>query len=465
MVPFLPKQISTKAVIIYLTSLAIVSVVFMKHMLGPTFLLLGIMWVLFFFLLSSRYTVMWQDIEEKKFVRKLFVTALVVRLVWVVFSYFFYWYNNGNPFEFDASDSLGYHEAAIWFREIGWSRTFEYLFSYSYGDAGYPIYLTALYSIIGPNIFLTRVIKALLGAWTCVLAYKLAQRNFGAEAGRMAGIFCMLSPNLIIYCGLHVKEIEMIFLTMAALERGDDLLRQRRVNVWKVLLTALLVVSLFFFRTVLGAAVVFAIFSALVFSSEMVMTRWNRMVLVIWAVVAIAVMAGGTIASEAQELWDTRAENQTAKRDYQVYKGVNWAKYATGTVMAPMMFVLPFPTMVDVDGQYNQQLMSGGNFVRNFMGIFVIIAVFNALFKKKNWRDFSLIGAFIIAYLGIICSSGFANSERFLLPGLPILLVMGAYGITLLDGRNFKYVKMWYVVLPIMAIAWAVFKLGARGML
>lgn len=465
MVPFLPKQISTKAVIIYLTSLAIVSVVFMKHMLGPTFLLLGIMWVLFFFLLSSRYTVMWQDIEEKKFVRKLFVTALVVRLVWVVFSYFFYWYNNGNPFEFDASDSLGYHEAAIWFREIGWSRTFEYLFSYSYGDAGYPIYLTALYSIIGPNIFLTRVIKALLGAWTCVLAYKLAKRNFGAEAGRMAGIFCMLSPNLIIYCGLHVKEIEMIFLTMAALERGDDLLRQRRVNVWKVLLTALLVVSLFFFRTVLGAAVVFAIFSALVFSSEMVMTRWNRMVLVIWAVVAIAVMAGGTIASEAQELWDTRAENQAAKRDYQVYKGVNWAKYATGTVMAPMMFVLPFPTMVDVDGQYNQQLMSGGNFVRNFMGIFVIIAVFNALFKKKNWRDFSLIGAFIIAYLGIICSSGFANSERFLLPGLPILLVMGAYGITLLDGKNFKYVKMWYVVLPIMAIAWAVFKLGARGML
>lgn len=437
----------------------------MKHMLGPTFLLLGIMWVLFFFLLSSRYTVMWQDIEEKKFVRKLFVTALVVRLVWVVFSYFFYWYNNGNPFEFDASDSLGYHEAAIWFREIGWSRTFEYLFSYSYGDAGYPIYLTALYSIIGPNIFLTRVIKALLGAWTCVLAYKLAKRNFGAEAGRMAGIFCMLSPNLIIYCGLHVKEIEMIFLTMAALERGDDLLRQRRVNVWKVLLTALLVVSLFFFRTVLGAAVVFAIFSALVFSSEMVMTRWNRMVLVIWAVVAIAVMAGGTIASEAQELWDTRAENQAAKRDYQVYKGVNWAKYATGTVMAPMMFVLPFPTMVDVDGQYNQQLMSGGNFVRNFMGIFVIIAVFNALFKKKNWRDFSLIGAFIIAYLGIICSSGFANSERFLLPGLPILLVMGAYGITLLDGKNFKYVKMWYVVLPIMAIAWAVFKLGARGML
>lgn len=437
----------------------------MSYRLKPAFMIISIGWLLVFFLLAPHYTKKWVEIEEKKYVGKLFLTAFVLRLIWVIFSYFFYLIKTGIPFEFGASDSLAYHDAAIWFREIGWAGTFDYLFSRSYGDAGYPIYLTVLYSIIGPNVFLTRVVKSLLGSWTSVLAYKLAKRNFGDKAGRMAGIFCALSPNLIIYCGLHLKEIEMIFLAVAALERADNLLRQKRVSVVGVVLVALLVISLFFFRTVLGAAVVFAIFSSLVFSSMTVMSKWNRFVLVVWAIVGVAVMAGGTIANEAQELWNTRADNQTAKRDYQVYKGVSWAKYATGTVMAPMMFVLPFPTLVDVDQQYNQQIMSGGNYVRNFMGIFVIIAVFNALFKKKNWRDYALIGAFIIAYLGIICSSGFANSERFLLPGLPLLLIVGAYGVTLVNERNFKYVKVWYLLLPIMLVGWAVFKIGSRGLL
>lgn len=437
----------------------------MNHMLKPAFMIIGIVWVLLFFLLSTQFSKKWLGFEEKKYVRKLFLTALVLRLIWVVFSYFFYTIKTGIPFEFGSSDALAYHDAAVWYREIGWSATIDFLFAQSYSDAGYPIYLTALYSIIGPNIFVTRIVKAFLSAWTCVLIYKLAKRNLGEEAGRMAGIFCALSPNLVIYCGMHLKETEMIFLAIASLERADSLLRQRKINIWNIVLTVLLIVSLFFFRTVLGASVVFAFFTALVFSSTSVMTKWNRTILVLWAVIAIAVMAGGTIANEVEGYWNSRGTNQSLKRQQQVNKGVKWAKYATGTVMAPMMFVMPFPTMVDVDEQYNQQLVNSGNYVRNFMGIFVIMAVFNALFIKRNWRDFSLIGSFVVAYLGIICSSGFANSERFLLPGLPILLMMAAYGITLVDARTYKYVRMWYILLPIMVVGWAIFKLGSRGIL
>ena len=427
-------------------------------------MLIGIVWVLIFFLLSARYSKKWLDIDEKKYLRKLFFTALVLRVLWVIFSYFFYIVKTGIPFEFGSRDSVGYHEAAIWFSELSWSETFDFLFAQSYSDAGYPIYLTVLYSIFGPNIFLTRIIKAFLSSWTCILAYKLAERNFGKEAGRMAGIFCALSPNLVIYCGLHVKETEMIFLMMAALERTDSLLRERQLKVWNVVITALLVVSLFFFRTVLGASVIFAFFTALVFSTSTVMTKWNRTTLIIWSVLAVSIFAGGTIANEVEGYWNTRGSNQSLKRQQQMNKGIKWAKYATGTAMAPMMFVMPFPTMVDVDEQYNQQLINSGNYVRNFMGIFVIIAVFNALLRKKNWRDFSLIGSFVIAYLGIICSSGFANSERFLLPGLPVLLIIAAYGITLIDGRTYRYVKMWYWVVPIIIVGWAIFKLGSRGL-
>ena len=449
---------------IYFISLAIVSIIFINHMMKFDFLIIGIAWILLFFLLSVRYTRKWADIPEKNYIRKLFFTALTFRIVWVLFSYIYYFIKTGLPFEFGSSDALAYHDAAIWMKEIGWSQTMDYLSTKSIADSGYPIYLTILYTIFGDSVLIVRILKAVLGAWSCVLLYKLASRNVGEEAGRMAGIFCCLMPNLIMYCGLHLKEIEMIFLTIAALERADNLLRTK-VTFWKVLLVAALVISLFTFRTVLGLTVIFAIGTSLVFSSSTMMSSWNRVVLITWAIIAIMVMAGGTIANEAQSLWEYRSENQTAKRDWQVRKGVEWAKYATGTVMAPMMFVLPFPTMVDVDEQYNQQLIHAGNFVKNFMGIFVIIAVFDAILRRKNWRDLSLLGSFVISYLGVICMSGFANSERFLLPGLPFLLIMAAYGISILDKSYFKWVKLWYWVVPVMVIGWAVFKLGSRGIL
>ena len=50
--------------------------------------------------------------------------------------------------------------------------------------------------------------------------------------------------------------------------------------------------------------------------------------------------------NEVEGTWMDRGTNQENKRLMQTKRGNQWAKYATGTVMAPMMFVLPFPTMV-----------------------------------------------------------------------------------------------------------------------
>jgi len=180
---------------------------------------------------------------------------------------------------------------------------------------------------------------------------------------------------------------------------------------------------------------------------------------------AISTLMGSTIMNEVESVWEGRNTNQETKRLQQTNRGQRWAKYATGTVMAPMMFVLPFPTMVNVDEQYNQQVLSGGNYVRDFMGGFVLLALFSAIFVKKNWRDLSLLGSFLIGYLGVISMSGFSNSERFLLPGLPLLLIFAAYGITLLDAKNYRWVKIWYWIVPLMVAGWAIFKLGSRGLL
>ncbi len=439
----------------------------MEYAMGIEYILMGVMWVVSFFLLSSSSSVKWKNIPEKQFKSRLFLTAVGLRWAWTVFAYFFFEAKTGQPFEFSAADSLWYYEESLGYRNASIAATWDYLFlrSETVSDSGYVFYLSLLCKIVGDNIILPRLVNSVFNAWACVLIYQLTKRIVGEEAGRLAGIFSCFMPNLIYYCGLHLKEAFMIFLLVAFLERADHLLRSQKYNVWTILVPILLLVSLFTFRTVLGAAAAFAFVTGLVFTRTTVVGRKKRLMIIAWGVLAVATLAGGVIMNEVQGVWEDRETNQEAKRADQTLKGNQWAKYATGTVMAPMMFVLPFPTMVDVDEQYNQQILSGGNYVRNVFGGFVLLALYSAIFLKKNWRDLSLIGSFVIAYLGIVSASGFANSERFLLPGLPVLLMLSAYGVTLMNAQNYRFIKNWFVIVPVIIIGWAVFKLGSRGLL
>lgn len=467
MIPFFPKQIASKAIVIYIGVLTLVSILYFSHAMSLTYILMGLAWVVLFFSLASTLSRTWKNVPVKRFLLSVGLTAFGLRMAWVTFSYYFYIYHTGIPFEFDAADSIGYWEESVWLAGERWSFVIDYLFANrdSVSDSGYILYLTALCKIIGPNIFLSRVVKSVWSTATVLLVYNLAKRSMGEEVGRLSAIFACLMPNLIIYSGLQLKETEMLFLMVAFLERTDYLIRSKRYTWWNILVPALLLLSLFTFRTVLGIAGVLAFATGVVFTTTSVIGRQKRVMLIVWAVVAAFTFAGGTVVNEVEGLWEERSGNQETKRLAQTLKGNRWAKYATGTVMAPMMFVLPFPTMVNVDDQFNQQILSGGNYVRNFLGGFVILAVFTAILVKKNWRDMSFLGAFVIAYLGIISASGFSNSERFLLPGLPGLLIMAAYGVSLLNARNYRFIKIWYWVVPLMAVAWAYFKLGSRGLL
>ncbi len=465
MISYFPKIIANKGITLYLIALGMVLLLFYHHPMPWYFYAIGISFIALFFLGSSTYSKKWEKLPDKKYKKKLFITALIIRVVWVIISYYFYFWATGTHFEFGVGDAMGYHETAWDQSERTWKRIFkDYSESSGYSDLGYVTYLTLVYKIFGVNIIIARLLKAVWSALSAVLLYKLAARNIGEKGGRLAGVFACFMPNLIMYCGLHLKETEMIFIIIAFLERSDYMLRCKKFKITNVILPILLGASLFTFRTVLGVTVFFSLITALAVTQQKIVGKGKRVILIAWCALAIAVLAGGKLIQEVEKYWDLQFSNEDIKRNYQASKGVEWAKYATGTVMAPMIFILPFPTMIDATEQYNQNMMHSGNFVRNFMGGFVLLALYISIFKKKNWRNLSLIGSYAICYLGIISLSGYANAERFLLPGLPALLILAAYGITQLDGKGYSFIKKWYYVVPVMSVAWAFFKLGARGM-
>jgi hypothetical protein len=441
----------------------------MNRILNPLWWFFGILEVVSFFYFANKLTRKWSSFSEKKFNRKLFQTALILRVVWVLISYLFYSNMTGQPFEFDAADSFGYHTEGMWITDLiqsgqlnVWLHTMEGRFS----DMGYTFYLGLEYILSGKSIIVERLLKALYGAFTCILIYRLAKRNFGEGTARMAAIFCMIMPNLILYTGIHTKEVEMVLLTVAFMERADFLLRSKNLNFVTLAPTLLLASSLFFFRTVLGATALFALFTALMFSTEHVLNMGKRLILVVWVLGTVAYFAGSGVANEIEATWKARDQNQLASMTMRATEvnGNKYAKKLGGAIFAPIILVIPFPTIIETPKQENQKLINGGNYVKNVMAFFVIFAIFMVI-KEDKWREYLLLGSFTIGYSLVLALSAFAHSERFHQPTLPFELILAAVGISLVTNKTKKYYNWWMVFLFVAIIVWSWFKLAGRDMI
>ena len=459
---------TNKAISVYCAGLLIVTLLFLNYSMSLVWFVFGLVSVCGFFYFSNRLTISWGKYEDKTFARRIFITALVIRVVYVLFSYFFFEYMTGSPFEFCAADSMGYNGEAEWIVmmiDYGDLTPYWAYIGGGYSDMGYPFYLGIQYWITGNSILIARLLKALYGAYLCLLVYRLAFRNFGESTGRMAGIFVMLMPNLIYYCGMHLKETEMVFLTVWYVERADNLLRSHSYNFMNIFPVLILAVSLFFFRTALGAVALMAFFTALVFS-ESKLVGWKKKVSIgVWLVACMLYMGGTKISNEVNGLVQNYETNQESSMSWRAERkgGNSFAKYAGASVFAPFIFTIPFPTMVDTPNQDNQRMIHGGNYVKNITSFFTILALLVLFFRKKNWRKYVLIIAFLCGYLGVIAMSSFAHSERFHLPALPFALILAAYGISEFKNKDKLYFNLWLVLIFVAMVGWNWFKLAGRG--
>ena len=478
---YIPKRVTSWAMLTYVAAILCCNILFASQMLLWQWWFFGAIEVLGFFYFANRLSKSWFYLKPLHFTQKLFWTAFVLRALWVVISYLLYQKWTGTAFSIDAGDELFYNEVAQYaagmMRNDDWkiySNIVEYSGNIQYSDMGYPIYLTFVYWVFGDSIVVARLIKAILGAWTAVLMYKLASRNFGEQIGRMTAIMCMLMPNLIYYCSFQLKEVEMVFLCILFAERADFLLRKGKLAFMPTAALMLIPSVMFTIRTALAAVMVMAFFCALLLSSERIVSWGRRALLLTLALVfaGVVLTTSTSIGQDIQQMWRTRGSGQRTNMEWRAERDVGqgmtqkFAKYAGAAVFAPMIFTIPFPTMNEVPGQENQKMIHGGNFVKNIVSGFTIAALFILLFSG-DWRKYVLPLAILCGYLVVLVFSNFAHSERFHLPILPFTLMFAAYGISKMNEVWWikKYYPYWCALMFVAAVVWNWFKLAGRGMI
>ena len=466
MLTYFPRYFSIRAMIAYGVTLALVSLIFFSRVLPIQFMLFGIIAVVVFFVYVNRLTMSWAQYPERLFPRKLFTTALFIRLAYVFFIFFYYISATGEPHAFHAADEYFYQSAAqVWYK-YGFEEFSGYMKRYvDFSDSGYCWWLAILYLPFGPYVLVGRVMKCIIDAFSCVLLYNLGKRNFGDAAGRIGAIFYMLMPNAWLYCGVTLKEIEMAFLIILFAERGDFALRSPKLRLQDLILPLVIIGVMLTFRTAVSAVLAAAMLAAVIFTSKKQLQLWKKILYTTIFTIWMMATTGVELLEETRELWQGRAQNQTAGYQYRSERagGNDFAKYASASVFAPLIFTIPFSSMVETPYQENQMMMNGANFIKNIISGLTILALF-LLLKRGDWRKHVLPIAVMCGYLLVLVFSNFAHSERFHFPVLALELMFAAYGVTQLTNKHKRWYMIWVVVICVANIAWAFIKLKGRGL-
>lgn len=463
----LTHYISFYGIGIYLLSLIVVSVAFREHALQLKWMLWGIGEVLFFFVLTTVFYPRWKDDEPKKFWCKVFWVALAIRLLYVILSGYYYRFSMGFPFDGNG-DAVGYYKRSVWLSrcirrgDIGFVIDFIKNYSFGYSDHGYLIWLTLLHTIFGPNVLIVRFFKALMSAYLCIVVYKLASRTFGERTGRLAAVMCVFMPILIQLTGMHVKEMELIFLSILALERMDYLVRSKKYTLWNILFPILLIGLSFGFRTVVGMCLIFAFLVFVILSPNHLVNKKTKIITLSVTAAVFLIFLFTAIGSEMKIIYRINFSGTDYMAKKYESKGLQYTEIAKSKYLFPGAFVLPLSPMVEESPDHNK-MIHGSIYVKNFLAFFAMLAIVIVI-RQRKWRDFSLIGTYELSYLAIIMFTFTSNSERFHEPAIPLILVMAAYAMTHLRRKDLKWFYMYCGLLFVALFVWNWLKLAARGL-
>ena len=475
-----PKWLSKNALIAYFLALAVVTFMYSTYSIPWYYMLSGVVSMMVFFLYGAKAA---QDTsiekirKEKNFEKRIFIISLAFRIAWTLLIYWIFIEYYGDAFGFENADPTYYDELGQFVAgmiERGDFHFYDEISKWSgnkdIADMGYGVYLGLIYWLTGNSIIIVRLLKCLFSAWTVLLIYRLAKRNFGEQTARIAAIFCALWPNFWYYCGTHLKETEMVFLSVLFVEQADQMLRSRQFTAWKVIPVLLIAAAIFTFRTPLGMVALLALVFSIVMSSSKVVSWGKRVIVGFLAIGLIGVVAGNRLQERAESLLSqVQTDQQQKNMEWRAERvhGNEFAKYAGKAVFAPLIFSIPFPTMEKpFDGQDLQQLLNGGNFIKNIVSAFTILSMVMLLITGR-WREHLLPLSFMLGYLLVLTVSEFAQSERFHQPVMPFEFMFAAYGLSIAVTKP-KYKRWfiyWCVLMFVAAIAWNWFKLKGRGVI
>ena len=470
---YFSKNISNSCLITYFLGLIAVSLAFLNFAMPWYSWILGCVEVLVFFYYGRRLPQKYERYSERHIERRIFWDVVLVYCIWALAYYGFtlaVWDTQWEQPPWCTVDSAGYFATGKWLADcvrdgdlspwVNWAKA-----EGGVSDLGYPIVLAICDLLTGDSIICTRIINAFFAGWMIVLLYRLAKRNFGDRVAMLSAVFTFLMPSLIFWTATTMKEAVMTMFTVWYLERIDFVFRKPKVLIKDYFEIILFSSFLMWFRTALFAVAILTFVVAIVITDKKIISTGRKIALGIFLGLCMLFAFRNEVSQLIGDLMLNR-EQAKGNLEFRATRegGNSFAKYLSAGLMAPLVFTIPFPTMIDLFGQPTQAMLNGGWYVKNIMSFFLLYGLL-VMWRTGEWKQHIIVLAYTLGYMAALALSSYIHAGRFHYPVIPFDMMLAAYGLMHFSRKHMKYFNMFLTFEFFIILFWNWFKLKGRGMI
>ena len=199
------------------------------------------------------------QLEDRKFLLRVFIAAFLARVVMGTLIYIFHWevFFGGDAVTYDG---LGYALQNVWAGNVVYQRAIDDFYRGGASSGWGMMYVVAaIYKIVGRNPLATQYVNCALGAATAPLAYMITAEIFpNQRVARASALLTAFFPSLIIWSCQGLKDGPIVFLlvlSMLAILKLGDRFTVRYLGALSLCLVGLLTLRFYVFYIVALAGV------------------------------------------------------------------------------------------------------------------------------------------------------------------------------------------------------------------
>lgn len=428
-----------------------------------------LLWITFFygliFIIGGKIAC---SVDYSKNIYLLFWETLIFRLISVFFYYYYFIHFHGQPFLLLESDEMGYHGHGIFLSNALKEGQFNLLeiFPASFSDFGYPFFLSLVYVIFGDNILITRIIQAVISAFSVILLYKISRNYFSKEISMLAAVMMMFSPILSLFSSIHLKETVFIFIFLYIMHIIIHFVQKYKsfFNL-NLIVIIFFIIVLFAFRPAVALSM---FFSFLVFYWFKGYGKFKITRLIILGIYFIAFIFLINIFSLSNEIDIMINKSSTYSNVVIEGSGSSVLKTVAGLPVFIIIGILgPLPNLlnfnIDTEQLLTINLYSIDCIVKGILAFFALIGL-NYILRHQ----FKLLIYVILVYITnfiVIALAGVTFNFRYQLLILPIFYLFASVGIFLMNKKKYTYFSLYVIIYTFIVFLYNYIKMKELGML
>ncbi len=145
--------------------------------------------------------------DDRKFLVRLFLSAVLVRVLIGTCIYVFHWqgFFGGDAITYDF---LGYAQLNVWQGNLAFQRAVDVFFAGGSSSGWGMIYMVAaIYKVVGHNMLATQYVNCVLGATTALLTYMISMEIFPTRrVARVSALMTAFFPSLVLWSCQGLKD-------------------------------------------------------------------------------------------------------------------------------------------------------------------------------------------------------------------------------------------------------------------